>query len=237
MDIREFVDLEELASFLSAWVKATGLSAAFTDGVGEVVAGDYNLIEKGSAKQTGIYTTNEGTTEFSFPISVKAIDEVVLTIIGGSSLVEEGTDAFEKLEGSVELIKLTADSIVNQKYFEFIENKKMTVYGNNLEKINSVIDRINDNSKKLTKIASKQGILALNSAIEAARLGTAGASFSILAKQESDLSKQSGEIYEQIGEDINYISDAVNEMNYAKDHDGEAGPTINVEELLLEEEI
>ena len=93
----------------------------------------------------------------------------------------------------------------------------MKIYSDNLEKINGVINRIEDNSKRLTKIASKEGILALNSAIEAARLGTAGASFSILAKQQSDLSKQSGEIYSQIGDDIGIISGAISEMNHASE--------------------
>lgn len=106
----------------------------------------------------------------------------------------------------------------------------MNIYAENLDRINGVINRIEDNSKKLTKIASKEGILALNSAIEAARLGTAGASFSILAKQQSDLSKQSGEIYEQIGNDINTISEAVYEMNHAGEK--KASEELKLEDLL-----
>ena len=138
----------------------------------------------------------------------------------------------EKIEACADLLSIVMDSYVNQKYTEYIENKKMSVFSADLDKINGVIDRIEDNSKKLTKIASKQGILALNSAIEAARLGTAGASFSILAKQESDLSKQSGEIYAQIGDDIAIISEAVNEMNYASENNGDVAPEVNIKELL-----
>ena len=236
MNIREFADIAELESFQAAWTKATGISTVVVDGEGEALAGDYIIADQTVEKEnTGCYKTADGGIEFAYPIVVHALDEVAMTIYGGLDKADDDS-AMGKVEAFAELLSLTMDSIVNQKYYEFIENKKMTVYGANLEKINGVIDRINDNSKKLTKIASKQGILALNSAIEAARLGTAGASFSILAKQESDLSKQSGEIYEQIGDDINIISEAVNEMNYAKDHDGETAPTINVEDLLLDVE-
>ncbi|MDD6657153.1 MAG: PocR ligand-binding domain-containing protein [Lachnospiraceae bacterium] len=285
MDIRDFVDLEELESMQIAWSQATGLASIFTDAEGNYITGDQNFTDfcikftRGTSEglrrcvdcdqnglckagvEQGSYLCHAGLMDFAYPIKIHATGEVVMTAIGGQALpsdmdvdeakfrklaneigVDENkyiealhkvpTMPREKIEACADLLGLVIDSYVNQKYNEYIENKKMTVFSADLEKINGVIDRIEDNSKKLTKIASKQGILALNSAIEAARLGTAGASFSILAKQESDLSKQSGEIYAQIGDDITIISEAVNEMNYASEHNGETAPEVSLEELL-----
>ncbi|MGN0248547.1 MAG: PocR ligand-binding domain-containing protein [Lachnospiraceae bacterium] len=285
MDIRDFVDIEELEAIQIAWASATGLASIFTDADGNFITGEQNFTDfcmkltRGTAEglhrcvdcdqnglckagvEQGCYLCHAGLMDFAFPIKIRSTGEVVMTAIGGQALpsdmevdeakfrklaneigVDENkyiealhkvpTMPKKKIEACADLLGLVIDNYVNQKYNEYIENKKMAVFSADLEKINGVIDRIEDNSKKLTKIASKQGILALNSAIEAARLGTAGASFSILAKQESDLSKQSGEIYAQIGDDITIISEAVNEMNYASEHNGETAPEVSLEELL-----
>ena len=281
MDIREFVDLEELEAIQAAWANATGLAAIFTDAQGEYITGDYNFTDfcikltrgsqeglrrcvdtdqnglKKACLEKGCYKCHAGLMDFAYPITIHETGEVVMTAIGGQALpsdqpVDEeefrkiakeiGVDPDAYLEAlyrvpampeariraCAELLGMVIDIFVNQKYLDYSESDKMKIYADNLDKINGVINRIEDNSKKLTKIASKEGILALNSAIEAARLGTAGASFSILAKQQSDLSKQSGEIYEQIGNDINTISDAVYEMNHA-------GEKKDPEELKLED--
>lgn len=281
MDIREFVDLEELEAIQAAWANATGLAAIFTDAQGEYITGDYNFTDfcikltrgsqeglrrcvdtdqnglKKACLEKGCYKCHAGLMDFAYPITIHETGEVVMTAIGGQALpsdqpVDEeefrkiakeiGVDPDAYLEAlyrvpampeariraCADLLGMVIDIFVNQKYLDYSESDKMKIYADNLDKINGVINRIEDNSKKLTKIASKEGILALNSAIEAARLGTAGASFSILAKQQSDLSKQSGEIYEQIGNDINTISDAVYEMNHA-------GEKKDSEELKLED--
>lgn len=266
MNIREFVNLEELESIQAAWSNATGLASIFTDAEGEYITGDYNFTDfcikytrgsregvrrcvdtdqnglKKACQEKGCYRCHAGLMDFAYPIRIYSTGEVVMTAIGGQALPSDepvDEDAFRKIAEEIDVnpdlyiealhkvptmpeakIRACADLLgmiieifVNEKYAEYFDNKKMEVFADNLGKINGVIDRIEDNSKKLSKIASKEGILALNSAIEAARLGTAGASFSILAKQQSDLSKLSGDIYAQIGDDINIISDAVVQMN------------------------
>ena len=45
MDIREFVNLEELEAIQEAWANATGLAAIFTDAQGEYITGDYNFTD------------------------------------------------------------------------------------------------------------------------------------------------------------------------------------------------
>lgn len=283
MDIREFVDLEELEAIQAAWANATGLAAIFTDAQGEYITGDYNFTDfcikltrgsqeglrrcvdtdqnglKKACLEKGCYKCHAGLMDFAYPIAIHETGEVVMTAIGGQALpsdqpVDEeefrkiakeiGVDPDAYLEAlyrvpampeariraCADLLGMVIDTFVNQRYPDYNEKDKMKIYAENLDRINGVINRIEDNSKKLTKIASKEGILALNSAIEAARLGTAGASFSILAKQQSDLSKQSGEIYEQIGNDINTISEAVYEMNHAGEK--KASEELKLEDLL-----
>ena len=202
---------------------------------------DQNGLKK-ACLEKGCYKCHAGLMDFAYPIAIHETGEVVMTAIGGQALpsdqpVDEeefrkiakeiGVDPDAYLEAlyrvpampeariraCADLLGMVIDTFVNQRYLDYNEKDKMKIYAENLDRINGVINRIEDNSKKLTKIASKEGILALNSAIEAARLGTAGAASSNLAKQQSDLSKQSGEIYEQIGNDINTISEAVYEMN------------------------
>lgn len=217
------------------------LTRGTQEGMRRCVDTDQNGLKK-ACLEKGCYKCHAGLMDFAYPIKIHSTGEVVMTAIGGQAMPNDqpiDEEAFRqiakeigadpdayiealynvpampeaKIQACADLLGMVIDIFVNQKYQEYVEQTKMQVYSDNLEKINSVIDRIEDNSKKLTKLASKEGILALNSAIEAARLGTAGASFSILAKQQSDLSKQSGEIYSQVGDDINIISDAVSAMN------------------------
>ena len=43
MDIRDFVDLEELEEMQEAWAKATGMAAVFTDADGNYLTGETNF--------------------------------------------------------------------------------------------------------------------------------------------------------------------------------------------------
>lgn len=237
------------------------LTRGSQEGLRRCVDTDQNGLKK-ACLEKGCYKCHAGLMDFAYPIKIRSTGELVMTAIGGQALPSDeeiDEEAFRKIATEIgvdpdtyiealhkvpsmpeskitacaDLLGMVIDIFVNQKYEEYAENTKVKIYSDNLGKINGVINRIEDNSKKLTHIASKEGILALNSAIEAARLGTAGASFSILAKQQSDLSKQSGEIYSQIGDDIKIISEAVSEMNRASGGDADKGDTeSDVEELL-----
>lgn len=211
------------------------------EGLRRCVDNDQHGLERAGVEQ-GCYKCHAGLMDFGYPIRIRSTGEVVMTAIGGQVMpsdqpiddeairklareigvdADEYVEAFHKIKSMPEeriracadLLGMAIEIYVNGKYEEYTENVMLRQFEENLDKVNGVIDRIEDNAKKLTRIASKEGILALNSAIEAARLGTAGASFSILAKQQSDLSKQSEEIYAQIGADISIISSAVDDMN------------------------
>lgn len=237
------------------------LTRGSQEGLRRCVDTDQNGLKK-ACLEKGCYKCHAGLMDFAYPIRIHSTGELVMTAIGGQALpsdesvdeeafrkiaVEIGVDPDTyiealhqvptmpetKITACADLLGMVIDIFVNQKYQECYEDAKVQIYSDNLGKINGVINRIEDNSKRLTKIASKEGILALNSAIEAARLGTAGASFSILAKQQSDLSKQSGEIYSQIGDDINIISSAISEMNRASEGNVfENDAKADIEELL-----
>lgn len=236
------------------------LTRGSQEGLRRCVDTDQNGLNK-ACLEKGCYKCHAGLMDFAYPIRIHSTGELVMTAIGGQALPSDeavNEEAFRKIATEIgvdpdtymealykvptmpeskitacaDLLGMVIDIFVNQKYEEYAENAKVKIYSDNLGKINGVINRIQDNSKKLTHIASKEGILALNSAIEAARLGTAGASFSILAKQQSDLSKQSGEIYSQIGDDINIISEAVSEMNRASGGDADKGDIeVDMEEV------
>lgn len=225
-------------NFTDFCIKLTRGSA---EGLRRCVDTDQNGL-KNACVEKGCYKCHAGLIDFAYPITIHETGEVVMTAIGGQALPSDepmNEEAFrqiaqeigvdpdtyiealyrvpsmpeDKIHACADLLGMMIDDFVNEKYEEYCKRKTMETYEKNLEVINGVIERIRDNSKKLTKLASKEGILALNSAIEAARLGAAGASFSILAKQQSALSKQSGEIYDQIGSDIQIISEAISEMN------------------------
>ena len=45
MNIRDFIDLEELQAIQDAWASATGLAAIFTDAEGEYITGESNFTD------------------------------------------------------------------------------------------------------------------------------------------------------------------------------------------------
>ena len=45
MDIRDFVDLEELEAIQIAWASATGLASIFTDADGNYITGEQNFTD------------------------------------------------------------------------------------------------------------------------------------------------------------------------------------------------
>lgn len=231
------------------------------EGLRRCVDNDQHGLERAGLEQ-GCYKCHAGLMDFGYPIRLRSTGEIVMTAIGGQVMpsdepiddetirklaLEIGVDPDEyvasfhqinsmpeeRIKACADLLGMAIEIYVNGQYEEYTENKMLTAFEENLEKVNGVIDRIEENSKRLTRIASKEGILALNSAIEAARLGTAGASFSILAKQQSDLSNQSEEIYGQIGADIAIISSAVDDMNAIT---GKNRDDLLLDELESEEE-
>lgn len=217
------------------------LTRGTKEGLRRCVDTDQNGL-KAACLEKGCYKCHAGLMDFAYPIKIHATGEVVMTAIGGQalpnddkldeerfkkiaqeigvdpdkyleSLLDVPTMPEAKIKACADLLGMVIDVFVNEKYEEYQVNKMLSVYSENLDKINGVISRIESNAQMLTSVANKEGMLSLNSAIEAARLGTAGAAFSVLAKQQSELSKKSGVMYAQIGEDVKAIAEAVEFMN------------------------
>ena len=114
MNIRDFVDLQELESMQAAWSDATGMASIFTDAKGEYITGDYNFtdfciqltrgskeglkrcvdtdqhgLEKDGLLEGGCYRCHAGLMDFSYPIKLKETGEVVMVAIGGQVLPDD----------------------------------------------------------------------------------------------------------------------------------------------------
>lgn len=219
------------------------LTRGSEEGLRRCIDTDQNGL-KHACLEKGCYKCHAGLMDFAYPIRIEETGEVVMTAIGGQVLPSDGDwseDGFRaiaeqigvnpdeyvealkkvplmpeaKIRACADMLGMLIEIFVNMKYQSYHEAAKMKTYNESIVKINDVIERCERNSKMLTSIASKEGILALNTTIEAARLGSSGATFNILAKQQNELSKKSGDIYAQISQDISTIAGAVNEMNNA----------------------
>ena len=114
------------------------------------------------------------------------------------------------------LLEDVINRIVKQEYMNATEYKKLNVWENELQTATETIGEIKQCTKELETISSRQSIMALNAAIETARVGAAGAGFGIIAKQMGEFSRQSSDIYKHITESANKISASIDKMNNAK---------------------
>lgn len=181
---------------------------------------------------TGTYFCHAGLMDFGFDIMVG--DTKVGAMIGGQVLPEEpdeekfrqtaeelsiDPDAYikalndvprsteKRIRASAALLQTIVNQLVNLEYYKHINASRMDTLQNEIQKSQDTVKNINDATKHLRQISSKQNILALNASIEAARSGEAGAGFAVVAKSMQDLSAQSGEIYGDIEESATDITD------------------------------
>ena len=91
-----------------------------------------------------------------------------------------------------------------------MENKQMII--DNIKVINEELKKIKTNAKTLEDNALKENLLSVNAAIEAARAGTAGVSFAIVANEMGELSKISNSITEDVENKIVKIEKLLNDV-------------------------
>lgn len=91
-----------------------------------------------------------------------------------------------------------------------MENKQIIV--DKITMINDELKKIKTNAKTLEDNALKENLLSVNAAIEAARAGTAGVSFAIVANEMGELSKISTSITDDIEKKIAKIETLLNDV-------------------------
>lgn len=118
-----------------------------------------------------------------------------------------------QIYAAAELIGDIVNRVVNLEYIKHKDNRRLTTFNEEIGNTTETVRAINEKTKELEKIASRQNILALNASIEAARAGEAGVGFAVVAGQMGELSKKSGIIYKEITEAAEKIQDSVYKMN------------------------
>lgn len=108
------------------------------------------------------------------------------------------------------------NQVVNLEYLKYCSNRRLNIFDDELESATKTVDVINQKTKELESIASKQNILALNASIESARAGVAGAGFAVVAKQMGELANVSAGIHREISDAAKQIKASVENMNQKK---------------------
>lgn len=188
---------------------------------------------------SGTYFCHAGLIDFSADIIVEG--EKVGAMLGGQILSEEPDE--EKFRGiarelgineddyieavrkvpirsersiraAAKLLTDVVNQIVNLEYYKKQANQsKYDLINEELKITTKMIDDIQNKTKELQGIASKQNILALNASIEAARAGKAGAGFAVLAEETGNTAKKSAVIYKEITDAVNNISQSMYHLN------------------------
>lgn len=145
----------------------------------------------------------------------------------------------ESAEAAADMLQLIADSISEIGVYKahlngvasFINEKlttisasmqELTATANNvsvnqdelnkgIQEVNEISGKINDFTSLIKDIAKQTRLLGLNASIEAARAGTAGAGFSVVAEEIGKLAGNSSDTVDKIQEITARVSVAVNE--------------------------
>ncbi len=186
----------------------------------------------------GTYLCHAGLADFTADIVVEG--EKVGAVIGGQVLDREPDE--EKFKGLAQelgidpeeyiralrkvpvrtekairaaagLLAEVINQAVNQAYRDSLAGGRAGGFGEELENATKTVDIINQKTKELDGIATKQNILSLNASIESARAGVAGAGFAVVAKQMGDLASQSAGIYREISESAQKIRRSMEVLN------------------------
>ncbi|MDD6208025.1 MAG: PocR ligand-binding domain-containing protein [Clostridiales bacterium] len=197
--------------------------------------------EKCDQEEKGVYYCHAGLMDFAADIVVNG--EKLGSIIGGQVLAKEPDEEYirkvagelnidpdrlvaevhkvpvrdeEAIRAAASLLAKIVNNMVKNEYDrKLLNTDRMAIMDEELKKSTQLIGTIQAKTKELESIASKQNILALNSSIEAARAGVAGAGFAVLANETGALSKRSAGIYKEITDSVKSISESIYRMNEA----------------------
>jgi ligand-binding sensor protein len=196
--------------------------------------------ERCNREGRGVYYCHAGLMDFSVDIVVNG--EVLGKVVGGQVLPHEpdeqkfkaiareigvNPDDYYEAAKRVEIrpessIRAAAgllgdmvNMFVNSQYMQSRNEHIVEALNTNIESAVNLLKSINDKSKALDKIESKQRILALNASIEAGRAGEAGKGFAVVANEVGNLAVNSGEVNKSIKSALKDLTSVMGQLEEA----------------------
>lgn len=189
MQITEFIDLETLQDIQDDLTALSGMDILIYDA-------DMNAVTNCKYYDSAIIAESE-------KVEVYAGSELIANIIIVSL---EGADG-ENLKRIKRFVDYLIVTKIKELFKEEDEEAKNDEY---VTKASNLLTELNNKSKALDKIESKQRILALNATIEAARAGELGKGFAVVADEVGKLARNSGDINQSIKASLVELTDCIN---------------------------
>lgn len=193
--------------------------------------------EKCDREGQGVYHCHAGLIDFSIPLEIEG--EKVGSVIGGQVLPAEPDeekfrkvareigvnenqyiDALHKvnvrtekaIDASANLLGEVLNNFINAEYAKMKNKDIREKLTKGVEETHNLVEQITMKTTELKELQSKQRMLALNASIEAARAGSTGDGFAVVAKEVGKLSGRSNVVNKEIEEIVQNISSAVEAM-------------------------
>lgn len=119
----------------------------------------------------------------------------------------------QSIRAAAQLMSEMINMLVNIEYIRYKDNNKMSAVDSEIDNTTQNVEEIKIMAQELTKVSSKQNILALNASIEAARAGEAGRGFNIVAGEMGKLSSDAAEKYQAIIAKAQEIDTSLKKIN------------------------
>lgn len=193
--------------------------------------------EKCDREGQGVYHCHAGLIDFGIPLEIGG--ERVGSVIGGQVLPAEPDEekfrrvareigvnenqyiealhkvnvrSEEAINASAKLLGEVLNNFINAEYSKTKNKDVREKLTKGVEETHKLVEQITMKTTELKELQSKQRMLALNASIEAARAGSAGDGFAVVAKEVGKLSGRSNVVNKEIEEIVQNISSAVEAM-------------------------